>query len=84
MLIESDHQRRHLGPQAHLHEFEGGVQVRDTRRVMPFHLDPWFEELLRKAKGRVSVGDMRCDDETYETVKVETSHEPDAYFWVDQ
>jgi hypothetical protein len=53
--------------------------------VMPFHLDPWFEGLLRKAKGRVSVGDMmRCDDETYETVKVETSHEPDAYFWVDQ
>lgn len=27
--------------QAYLHEFEGGVLVRDTRRVMPFHLDPW-------------------------------------------
>jgi len=27
-----------LSKSAHLHEFEGGVLVRDTRRVMPFHL----------------------------------------------
>lgn len=39
--------------QAYLHEFEGGVLVRDTRRVMPFHLDPWVakgSELNRQPK----------------------------------
>ena len=29
-----------LLPEAHLHEFEAGALIRDTRRVMPFQLDP--------------------------------------------
>ena len=52
-ILPHDHLSFSLRPEAHLHEFEGGVLVRDTRRVMPFHLDPWFDERLPLRPGVV-------------------------------